>query len=229
MTALYVIMIIVAVITAGLFTFRRSNQAGESALLLKTAASLAFIILGCVAWRGSATVLSIAVIPGLVMGLVGDIFLDMKYIYPQSSTLYTYTGFGAFMLGHVFYLIFLLRQFGALPVGLIISIIIGIAAGIGIYLTPEKMQLNYGRFHIISSCYAAFLVFLTVYSFCACIGRFTAGALLFFLGLLLFLFSDLVLSQIYFGEDKNTPQYAMVNHAAYYLGQILIAASIMCI
>ena len=229
MTALYVIMIIIAVAAAAFFTLKRSNHPDEKTLILKTVASLAFIILGCVAARGSARLFSIAVIPGLVMGLIGDIYLDMKYVYPKSSTLYTYTGFGAFWLGHVFYFIFLLRQFGALPVGLVISIIIGIAAGIGIYLTPEKMKLDYGEFRLVSSCYAALLVFLTVYSFCVCVGRFSAGALLFFIGLLLFLFSDLVLSQIYFGEDKNTPEYAMINHGSYYLAQILIAASILCI
>lgn len=226
MTALYIILILISLALAALFTFKRAEMTSEFTLLLKTSASIAFIILGCVALHGSGNALSIAVIPGLVMGLVGDIYLDLKYVYPKTSTMYTFIGFGAFILGHIFYLIFLLRQHGPLGTGLVISIIIGIIAGIGIYVTPRLMKLDYGQFRIISSAYAALLVFLTVYALCVMIAHFSAATLLFFLGILLFLFSDLVLSQIYFGEGKNTPQYSLVNHASYYLGQILIAASL---
>ena len=226
MFALYIIMIIVSLLTAGFFTLRRSNKAGPDSLILKSAASVAFIVLGCVAYSVNSSSVSTAVICGLVLGLVGDIYLDMKYMYSKSSVMYTFTGFAAFIIGHVFYLIFLLGQFGAVPAGLIIGIIIGVIAGFGIYITPEIMGLDYGRFRVISSAYAALLVFLTIYSFSVCIARFSAGTLMFFIGLLLFLFSDLVLSQIYFGKGKNTPSNSMINHASYYLGQILIAASI---
>ncbi|MBR3400852.1 MAG: hypothetical protein IKG67_01290 [Parasporobacterium sp.] len=226
MTVLYIILIIVALALAALFTFKRAAKTNEYSLLLKSAASVAFIVLGCVALRGSSGAVSFAVIPGLVMGLVGDIYLDLKYVYPKTSTLYTFTGFGAFILGHIFYLIFQLRQYGPLSTGLIISIIVGVLAGIGIYATPKLMKLDYGSFRIISAAYAALLVFLTVYALCVMIAHFSAASLLFFLGILLFLFSDLVLSQIYFGEGKNTPQYSIINHASYYLGQILIAASL---
>lgn len=226
MTALYIILILLALAIAAFFTFKRAYMTTEFTLLLKTAASIAFIILGCVALHGSGNAISIAAIPGLVMGLVGDIYLDLKYVYPKTSAMYTFTGFGAFILGHIFYLIFLLRQHGPVGTGLVISIIIGVIAGIGIYVTPKLMKLDYGQFRIISSAYAALLVFLTVYALCVMIAHFSAATLLFFLGILLFLFSDLVLSQIYFGEGKNTPQYSMINHASYYLGQILIAASL---
>jgi len=163
------------------------------------------------------------------MGLIGDIYLDLKYVYPRQETIYTFTGFGAFILGHLFYLIFLFSQYPLTVAGLIIGLIIGVLAGVVIYLTPDLMKVNYGRFHVISSAYGALLVFVTVYSLCLCFARFTGARFVFFLGIALFLISDLILSQIYFGENKNTPKNSMLNHGTYYLGQILIAASVMMI
>ncbi|MBQ9030926.1 MAG: hypothetical protein IJ106_05670 [Parasporobacterium sp.] len=229
MTFWYILLLILALAAALVFTVQRAMKTDEKSLLLKTVASIAFVLLGFVSFRGSDGVISVCLLPGLVMGLIGDIYLDLKYVHPGTSTTYTFAGFGAFILGHLFYLAFLFRQYPVSGAALVISILIGIAAGIGIYVTPERMRLNYGKFRVISACYAALLVFVTVYALCLCFAGFTAAKLLFFLGIALFLFSDLVLSQIYFGENKNTPLNSMINHGAYYLGQILIAASLFLI
>ena len=229
MLFLYIIMILVSLGLAGAFTMRRGARPEPVTLVLKTAASAAFVMLAFVSYRGSSGAVSIAIIPGLVMGLIGDIYLDLKYIYPKKSALYTNTGFAAFMLGHICFLIFLFSQYPFSTAGLIISLIIGLAAVCFIYIMPEKMELDFGQFHLISAVYAGLLVFVVIYSLCMCFAGFTGAKFMFFLGTLLFLFSDLVLSQIYFGKEKNTPMNSMINHGAYYLAQILIAASIMAI
>jgi uncharacterized membrane protein YhhN len=167
------------------------------------------------------------VIAGLVCGLIGDVFLDLKFVYPKDDTLHTFSGFGGFILGHFFYMFFMFLAYGIKTVPLLISIAAGIVVGIAIFATPKLMKLDYGKFRLISSLYAALLVFVTVY---AGLLEFTAGhsiaKLLFFIGLVLFLISDLILSQIYFGENKNTTLNKALNHAFYYAGQILIAVSI---
>ena len=227
MTFFYILMLLVSLVLAAAFTFRRAIEKDVVSLLLKTAASTAFILLGFVSFRASSGAVSIAILPGLVMGLIGDIYLDLKYVFPEHETTFTYTGFGAFILGHFCYMIFLFSQYPLTVAGLIIALIIGISAGIGIYITPELMKVNYGRFHLISSVYGALLVFITVYSLCLCFAGFTGAKIVFFFGILLFLMSDLVLSQVYFGQDQDTPKNSMINHGAYYLGQIMIAASII--
>ena len=229
MIFLYIIMILLSLALAAAFTVRRAIRTDDVSLILKTAASAAFIMLGFVSLRASSGVISIAVLPGLVMGLIGDIYLDLKYVYPKKSTLYTFTGFGAFILGHICYLIFLFSQYPLTAAGLIISLIIALCAGCVIFFMPDKMKVDYGRFHLISSAYGALLAFIVMYSLCLCFARFTGARVVFFLGTALFLFSDLVLSQIYFGKDKNTPANSMINHGTYYLAQILIAASIIMI
>jgi len=164
-----------------------------------------------------------------VMGLVGDIYLDMKYIYPKKENVYTFAGFAAFTVGHIFYLGFMLNQYRVSLSALLICLAIGIAFGAGLYFTPQLLKMDFGRFRLIASVYGALLTALTAYAASLCFNGFSAAKLMFLIGILLFLFSDLVLSQIYFGEGKNTPVMAMINHGSYYLGQILIAASIFFI
>ncbi|MCF0141931.1 MAG: hypothetical protein HUJ75_00990, partial [Parasporobacterium sp.] len=118
---------------------------------------------------------------------------------------------------------------GLLPI--IISVVIGIMAGFGIYFTPKLMKLDYGRFRLISAFYAAYLIFVTALSVCIMITEIQKGpapaSIMFAAGMVLFLLSDLVLSQIYFGKDKNTPANIAINHGLYYAAQIVIAAGIM--
>lgn len=226
MTALYILLILLAIALAAVFTIRRAIRTDGTSLLFKTIASVGFILLGIYSYQCAKDAASIFILPGLIMGLIGDIYLDLKYVHPRSEAIYTFAGFGAFIVGHIFYLVYMLCQYDFTSTGLIVSLIIGVAAGVGIFLTPALMKLNYGRYHVISAAYAALLVFVTVYALCLLIAGFWVSKLLFFLGIALFLFSDLVLSQIYFGEGKNTPRNSMINHGSYYLGQILIAASV---
>lgn len=226
---LFILLLIVSLLLASAFTVRRAHRRDVVSLLLKTAASAAFILLGCASFAGSKGAVSIAVLPGLAMGLIGDIYLDLKYVFPQYDTVFTFTGFGAFILGHICYLVFLFGQYPLTVTGVIVGLVIGMAAGAFIYLTPAQMKVDYGKFHLISAAYGGLLTFVTVYSLCLCFAGFTGARAVFFLGILLFLISDLVLSQIYFGQDQNTPRNSMINHGTYYLGQILIAVSIIMI
>lgn len=229
MSFIFYIILALAVVFACVFTIRRGTKTDAVSLLLKTIASLFFILLAIAGILfGGTGGFSILLVTGLVCGLIGDIFLDLKFVYPKDQDLHTFTGFGAFMLGHVFYFLFMLFSYKARPVGLLIALGAGILVGILIYVTPKLMKLDYGKFRVISSVYAGVLVYVTVYALYLEVGTIHSIAkLLFFLGLVLFLISDLILSQIYFGNEKNTTLNKILNHATYYAGQILIAASTM--
>ena len=216
-----------AVILSAVFTVKRASGANYKNLILKVISSFLFILTGCAAFNANhRPELSLLIIIGLVFGLAGDAFLDMKYVYPKDEIANTFAGFAAFIIGHVFYTLFLLLKYPIGTAHLITAIIVGIVAGVAIFLTPKLMKLDYGQFRVISSCYAAFLVFITVYSILLAIDGGLTSQWLMGIGLVLFLLSDLVLSQIYFGKDKNTKFNAGINHALYYAGQILIAFSI---
>ncbi|MDO4529357.1 MAG: lysoplasmalogenase family protein, partial [Lachnospiraceae bacterium] len=200
---LFICFLAAAVIIALIFTIRRGTKTDAVSLLLKTIASLLFILLGltgCFFSSLPVPMLALFMVFGLVCGLIGDIYLDMKFVYPKDETLNTFTGFGAFMLGHCFYTIFLFSYYKITLVHLLISIAAGIVIGIAIFVTPKLMKLNYGRYRVISSIYAGLLVFVTVYALLLEVAAgHSVSKLLFFIGIVLFLLSDLILSQIYFG------------------------------
>ena len=227
--AIFIITLVVALALAALFAWRSAGYSGVQSVLLKTAASIGFVLLGFAAFSGADGDIQVIVLGGLVMGLIGDIYLGMNHLYAKHAELYTYAGIIAFILGHIFYLAFMLAQYDFTVIGLIVGLVLGLGVGAFIYISQNLFDMNYGRFRIICSAYAALLVFITVYAVSVMIAAFTLAKFLFFLGILSFLFSDLVLSQIYFGKDKNTPLMSMINHASYYVGQILIAASIFFI
>lgn len=224
---LFYLSLALAVIFAAVFTIRRGTKTDAVSLLLKTIASLCFILLAVTGVLfGFSDSSGILIITGLVCGLIGDIFLDLKFVYPQDAVLHTFSGFGAFMLGHVFYYIFVFTAYSFRTTGLLIALAAGVLIGIVIFVTPKLMKLDYGRYRVISSVYAGLLVSITVYAlYLELATGASASKLLFFIGLVLFLISDLILSQIYFGKDKNTTMNKILNHATYYAGQILIASS----
>ncbi|MBR3004236.1 MAG: hypothetical protein IKH67_04115 [Lachnospiraceae bacterium] len=221
------IALVAAVVVSAVFTVKRASGANYKNLILKVISSFLFILTGCAAFNANhRPEHALLIIIGLVFGLSGDAFLDMKYVYPKDEIANTFAGFASFIIGHVFYTLFLFFKYPAHTAHLITAVIVGVVAGAVIYLTPKLMKLDYGRFRVISSCYAAFLVFITVYSVLMAISFGLTSQWLMGIGLVLFLLSDLVLSQIYFGKDKNTKFNAGINHALYYAGQILIAFSI---
>ena len=217
----------VCILCAAVFIIRRSFKKDVISLLLKTLSSICFVILGFCAslWAGNFERTGIIII-GLVFGMLGDIFLDLKYIDLPNTAAYTAAGFASFIFGHMFFITFITNHNPEFAAGKTAALIAGIAGGILIYTTPKLMKLNYGRFRLISAFYAAVLIFITVYSGIKAINNTTYFTLMFFTGLVCFLLSDLVLCEIYFGENKDTPLMSALNHSLYYIAQIMIAVSI---
>jgi uncharacterized membrane protein YhhN len=168
---------------------------------------------------------------GLLLGLTGDVWLDLKFVYPRHDGIYTYAGFTAFGIGHVLYITGLLIQYarpGALwyvlaALGLVLLL------DLGTLLMEKPMKLRYGRMRPVVAAYG-FLLFSTVL---------VSGSLallydwqektlnLFFAGGVLFALSDLILSGTYFGEGKERPRDLVMNYLTYYGGQFLIALSLL--
>ena len=57
--------------------------------------------------------------------------------------------------------------------------------------------------------------------------HFQKGYILMTVGAVLFLLSDAVLSNTFFGRGKDKKHHLFINHFLYYAGQYLIAASVL--
>ncbi len=222
----------ISIIFAIIFCVFRAKQANVFSLMLKTISSICFILCGLLAIQfvGSSTI-NLLIIAGLVLGLIGDIVLDLKVMYNNESDSYFLFGTLAFVVGHIFYFTAtLLHNINILPanVGWNILASFGVAILLStiILLSSKKMKMNFGKFTWLVSLYSLILTFMTAFSISIAI--FSPMFWIFASGMIAFLLSDLVLSMQYFG-GRNEKILIYVNHILYYIAQVLLAISILFI
>lgn len=171
------------------------------------------------------------VVIGLLFGLLGDIWLDLKFVYKDENDIYTFSGFYAFAVGHVLFIIGLLSNYADFSqIGyIIIPIIVAAVVGVGNVFLAPVMKLNYGKYKRITMIYGSILFGMTLLSgSLALMYSFTEMTLNFmFVGGIFFMVSDLILSGTYFGEGKDRPIDIITNHATYYVAQFIIASSLL--
>ena len=234
---LFIIALVLGIAATVAFLVKRVKEGGVKAAMLKAFASTLFIATGVAAtsYVIGADKFSFAlfVVMGLVMGLMGDIWLDLKWVYPEANDTYTFAGFGSFMIGHFFYIAGLFIHYAdfSKPLYIIAPAVIALLLGGGVVILEKPMKMVYGKFKAITGVYGFVLGFMTFLSgSLALMNNFEVMTLNFmFVGGVLFLLSDLILSGTYFGEGKRRPVDIITNHVAYYAAQFVIASAIMFI
>ncbi|MCL2513504.1 MAG: lysoplasmalogenase [Oscillospiraceae bacterium] len=245
---IYYCTLAVGVFAVIVFLALRVSKGGLNAMFAKAAASVLFVLSALAAliygmqgdisfkFRGIYGVLITA---GLIFGILGDVFLDLKIVYKESnkkdSEAYTYSGFASFGAGHFFF-IAAITYYSAyyktsnLNKAVLFSVLVSIVAALVIYFGAKPMKLDYGKFKLVSAIYGFILFYMTAYAafsyFFATSGGSMKPLLVLSIGGVLFIISDLILSQTYFG-GKDKPAYVVMNHIAYYAAQFLIAFSVL--
>lgn len=162
---------------------------------------------------------------GLVCGLLGDLILALRPFHEHSRHhSIILAGTVAFAVGHLFYLMALLKYMDFSWLAILFSAVItSMVFLIGIPVLKLKFQKL-----LIPSIIYSFLLFLmigmTIFGF----NEFDNGSfsVVILISAILFGLSDLVLSQIYFaGKEINI--YKAINLSMYYLAQIGIASSLI--
>ena len=238
MSTLGIILICACALFAILFIVARVLKGGILGVLIKTLASFGFVSTGVIGIITSDVigryqwVLGLIVI-GLLLGMIGDIVLDLKVVYPGNDKYYLNAGMVSFFLGHICYMVAfsiwadpIQRFTSAMSILnlLLISAGIGAVLTVGITLSSKKMGLKFGAFQIQTIAYTFILTFSTVYTLMLAI--FGAGTWLTFVAMFAFFLSDIVLSFQYFGGKIDNKSLIIVNHALYYAAQIMLTALI---
>ena len=231
-----IILLVCGALALALFLREKLRGPTLKAAICKSVTSVLFVALAVCAWLhaaagGKLPILGALVVPGLVFGLMGDIWLDLKFVYPDDDAPLTYAGFATFGVGHILYQQGLLQQFyiHGRPAYVLIPLGLALLLSLGNTFVMEKpMKLRYGQMKPVVLAYG-FLLFLTMLlsGSLALLHEWRETALnLFFAGSVLFALSDLILSGTYFGEGKDRPADIALNHISYYAAQFLIAFSL---
>lgn len=235
-----VVSIIIAAVLAVVFIGYRvayadkSNVNGVIAMLIKTLASLAFIAIG---FTGVLTLDhfskgALFIIAGQVLGMIGDIVLDLKVVYQgkKEEGVYLTGGMASFGVGHILFFVAILLYLTSSVLSMaVIGICIAVAAvaAFAIIFGGEKfMGFKFGKFTIHSIVYGFLLVFMSAISIAGWVlyGKTNPHMPVFSIGMILFFLSDIFLTQMYFGGKPDDKTLCIVNHALYYAAQICVAS-----
>ncbi len=232
---IYPLLLCAGAIALFLYVREKLRAYSLKAVLLKSLTSALFIAVGVYgAWRSAAApraILCPFVVLGLVFGLMGDIWLDLKYVFPEKDELFTYAGFCVFGIGHILFIAGMLLAYypAGRPLWVLVPLGLAVLMSIGNAVLEKPMKLCFGKLKGTVIAYGV-LLFTTVM---------LSGALalycgwrerplnLIFAGGVLFALSDLILSGTYFGTGKDRPVDIILNYLTYYPAQFLIASSLL--
>lgn len=216
------------------FLFEKCKAYSLKATFIKATTSLLFIASAAYCFsKTGLKVFPMFAIVGLAAGMLGDVFLELKCVFPEKDFEYTLSGFVAFGVGHIFYVTGLFLEFykGQNVLYIIIPLALAILMGPVVLLMEKLCKLNYGKFKWVCFSYGMLLFSLTFSTFSVWMmnGFNNTGLLLLFIAGVLFALSDLVLNPTYFGKGHEKPVDFIVNGVIYYAAQYLIALSILFI
>ena len=216
------VLIPLCLVFAGLFLYVENQGKYVAAVVLKGLASLCFVILGLLASPG--THMAKLIVTGLVLGCVADVMLNLRWVFKEKGQLIFLVGILIFLSGHLFYLAAILPMCASKLACILIGMVLTALLMVWIFkrITAKKAFKIFGVFYIgaimILNCVAVGNLISAPSAFT---GVFAAGAVL-------FLLSDIVLILNTFGSESKI-SLRITNIGLYYIGQLLIALSLMCL
>lgn len=226
----YYIVLPFGLIVSLIFCIQRRKGYSLKNLMFKSVSSLCYLLTAVFALlsNSDAYIYGSLIIFGGALGLVGDILLDLKGIYKQDEKSYLNGGFIFFLIGHIFYTSAVVYSIRMKVWLVVLCAIISIVISAVNVLSANIMKVHYGAYRKIVFVYVAFLVMTMIVSIAATIvAEFSKSYLIMAIGAVLFTVSDAILSNTFFGRNKDGSIHMFFNHLFYYAGQYLIAASVM--
>ena len=220
----FYIMIVLAVLVSLGFVLSWSAKRPLFSFWFKGVATVFVIALCGIAMfvNTGITISSIFIVIALGFCLLGDLTLALLELLDATKKDNVITfGMFSFGLAQICFIIAMSLSVGFMP----FAILGGIAfAGI-VFLMSKPLKLNFGKCLIPTLVYS-FLVSTSLFSAITLmvLSGFTGAGIILTIAFASFIISDLILSQIYFGQGNKAPLY-IPNLATYYAAIILIACA----
>ena len=205
---------------AALFMWTEKKENYMGAVILKGLASLCFVLVGVMAGNGGQ--LAKLIVTGLLLGCVADVLLNLRWVFPKKGQLIFLVGILVFLGGHVVYLAAVLPMADNWAVCVVVGVVLTALLMKWIFskITAKKAFKIFGVF------YLGAIMLLNCVAVSNLVSAPSAFTGLFAVGALLFLISDIVLILNTFGQ-KSKFSLRVTNLSLYYIGQLLIAWSLL--
>ncbi len=228
------ITILLGAVCFVVFCVKCHKQRSLPGVFIKAAVSIFFILTAAAGTTVDPSTAkykyAVLIILGGIFGLLGDIFLDQKWVYPKDDGTYLVSGFTVFGIGHFFYMAAMIGAVNLNWKNMLCALGVGLLVAVVTFILEKPSKLDYGKYKGIIFVYSLILGTMAGTALVSSILTKSAAFIVFEIGALLFLFSDIVLSWIYFGEEKKNNSFNFVlNHATYYSGQFMFALSVALI
>ncbi|MBQ1306982.1 MAG: lysoplasmalogenase [Erysipelotrichaceae bacterium] len=223
MKPIHYLFILAGFVLQALFIKSEHEERYLLADILKGAASLMFVLIGYNAFQIVNNPFNRQFFYGLLFGMIGDILLNLRYVFPKHGQKIFLAGILAFLIGHILYLVALIPQ--ARHVWIWYCIIIGALAAGGLLAYIFKTMEVKKAFKIFGVFYLGAVFIMTAIALGIAIFTPTRRAIIYAIGAVLFTASDVVLI---FNTFSGVTKFSLriTNLTLYYIGQILIACSL---
>lgn len=215
---------LIGAVCQGCFIAVEHKEKYVPAVILKGTASLFFVVLGgigafCVQEvSGSADSFATKLFVGLVFGLLGDVFLNLRFVFEKIGQKIFLVGILFFLVGHILYLLALIPRANNIWVCVGIGAVLAAVLLTYIFKTME-VKLAFKIFGVV---YLGAVIIMTVTAIGIAIAANDAASIVYAVGAVLFTASDIVLI---FNTFSGVTRFSLriTNLSLYYLGQLLIA------
>lgn len=223
----YISLAVLGILIQVAFIVVENKKKYVPAVCLKGLASVVFVIYGwlCGRWvlqSGEDTIAKFIFI-GLILGALGDVLLNLRFCVKKGSQAVFFAGIAAFLAGHIFYILYAGKQIKE-TWGMYMLVGIVLAAVILFFVFTKLKDIKMG-FKIFGGVYIGIVSVMASMAMGCLIEFQTTPRVLFAVGAVLFLVSDVVMVFNTFGKKQRLSLRA-TNLLLYYVGQLLIGATL---
>lgn len=218
------LLIILCLAIMSVFIYFEKKEKYVIAVILKGLASLMFVLLGfeCSKVSGDNDFSKLVKI-GLILGLVADILLNLRFVFKTKGKIVFLVGILVFLSGHIVYLCALIPTVTNIIYPLIAGTILTALMLNEIFKHIEAQK----AFKIFGVFYIGAIVIMNMFALANLMNDpANTRYIIFFIGAILFLISDVVLILNTFGKTSRF-SLRITNLTLYYIGQLLIAYSML--
>lgn len=210
------------------FIIFRKPQPTPAVVLLKVLSGLFFIATALSASTVCGSdIYSTLFIAAAVFGLLGDVWLDFKWIYTSDVRYFMTAGFIFFICGHLCFSAAIMIYYRFTLFNVLYCLGTAAVYCILVQVLKKPLGLDITGYNVVATAYmGAIAVPVAATMEAVWLSSFSPAALISMAGMFAFLLSDLVLSGTYFGRGKNTRPLVVLNHSLYYIAQFAMALSI---